>query len=162
AGEGQTATVGSDLPVAPAVLVKDGSGNPVAGIPVTFTVKAGGGRVSGPDQVTGADGRATVGKWTLGTVAGQNTLEARIGTGGVSGNPVTFHATGQAGALDPSKSTVAASPTSIAASSGSVFSTITVTATDAFGNPLPSVQVAISATGTGNTIVQPSGSTNAQ
>jgi adhesin/invasin len=162
AGEGQTATVGSAVPVAPAVLVKDVSGNPVAGIPVNFTAKSGGGSVAGADQITGADGKATVGTWTLGTKAGANTLEARIGTTGVSGNPVTFHATGQAGALDASKSTLAAAPSSIAASSGSVFSTITVTATDGFGNPLPNIPVAISATGTGNTIGQPSGPTNAQ
>ncbi len=103
-----------------------------------------------------------MGKWTLGTVTGPNTMEARIGTGGVSGNPVTFHATAQAGALDASKSRVSAAPTSIPASSGSDFSTITVTATDAFGNPLQNVPVSIAATGTGNTIVQPSGPTNAQ
>lgn len=162
AGEGQTGTVGSDLPVSPAVLVKDATGNPVVGIPVNFAVKSGGGRVSGGDQITGADGTASVGKWTLGTVTGSNTLEARIGTGGVSGNPVTFHATAQAGALDASKSTVSAAPTSIPASSGGDFSTITVTATDAFGNPLQNIPVSIAATGTGNTIAQPSGPTNAQ
>jgi hypothetical protein len=162
AGEGQTATVGTALPVSPAVLVKDASGNPVAGIPVNFIVKSGGGSISGGDQITGADGTATVGKWTLGTAAGPNTLEAHIGTGGVSGNPVTFHATAQAGALDPTKSTVTASPGSIAASSGSTFSTITVTAKDGFGNPLPNIAVSISATGAGNTIVQPSGPTNGQ
>ena len=162
AGEGQNAIVGTAVPVSPAVLVKDASGNPVAGIPVNFAAKSGGGSVTGGDQITGADGIATVGKWTLGSKVGQNTLEARIGTGGVTGNPVTFHATAQAGALDPAKSTVKAAPTSIAASAGSVSSTVTVTATDGFGNPISNVSVAIAATGTGNSLVQPSGPTNAQ
>lgn len=162
AGEGQNAAVGTAVPVSPAVLVKDGSGNPVAGIPVHFAAKSGGGSVTGGDQITGADGIATVGKWTLGSKVGPNTLEGSIGTSGVTGNPVTFHATAQAGALDPSKSTLAAAPTSIAASSGSVISTVTVTATDGFGNPISNVSVVIAATGTGNTLVQPSGPTNAQ
>ncbi|MGH3379889.1 MAG: Ig-like domain-containing protein [Actinoallomurus sp.] len=162
AGEAQTVTVGSAVPTAPAVLVKDASGNPVAGVPVNFVVTGGGGTVTGENQITGADGKATVGQWTLGNTVGQNTLEARISTAGVSGNPVVFHATGQAGALSPAKSTVVASPASIGASSGGTFSTITVTAADDFGNPLPGLAVTLAATGQGNTLVQPSGPTNAQ
>jgi adhesin/invasin len=159
-GDGQSATVGSPVPIAPSVLVKDATGNGVAGVPVSFVVTGGGGTVAGEDQVTSAAGTATVGSWTLGKAPGANTLEARISTGGVSGNPVVFHATGQPGPLSPAKSTVAAAPGTIAASTGAVFSTITVTATDDFGNPLPNVQVAISATGVGNTLVQPTGPTN--
>jgi hypothetical protein len=159
-GDGQTVTVGSPLPIAPSVLVKDATGNGVAGVPVSFVITGGGGTVTGEDQVTGAAGTATVGSWTLGKAPGANTLEARISTGGVSGNPVVFHATGQPGPLSPEKSTVAAAPATIGASTGAAFSTITVTATDDFGNPLPNVQVAISATGAGNALVQPSGPTN--
>ena len=162
AGDGQAAPVATPVPVAPAVLVKDGSGNPVAGVPVGFVVTGGGGTVTGESPVTGADGIATIGGWSLGKKVGPNTLEARIGTSGVSGNPVVFHATGQAGALSAAKSTVAASPASIGASSGGSFSTVTVTATDAFSNPLPNVAVVIAAAGSGNTIVQPSGPTNGQ
>jgi hypothetical protein len=161
-GDGQTGPVGTAVPVAPAVLVKDGTGNPVAGVPVNFAVTKGGGTVTGEDQITGGDGVATVGAWTLGKTAGDNTLEGRIGTSGVSGNPVVFHATGEPGPLSPDKSTVTAAPATISASSGSVFSTITVKAVDAFNNPLRNVPVVISATGSGNVIVQPTGPTNAQ
>jgi adhesin/invasin len=161
-GDGQTAPVGSAVPVAPAVVVKDGTGNPVSGVPVNFVVTRGGGIVTGEDQITGADGIAAVGSWKMGKNTGDNTLEARIGTSGVSGNPVVFHATAEAGPLSPTKSTVSASPASIGASTGSVFSTITVKAVDDFGNPLRDIPVVISATGSGNTIVQPSGPTNAQ
>ena len=161
-GEGQSAVVGTPVATAPSVLVRDATGNPVTGIPVNFVVTGGGGTVSGQDQITGAGGTVTVTSWTLGSAAGQNTLEARIGTGGVSGNPVVFHATGTAGALSPAKSTVTASPATIAASSGGTVSTVTVTAKDGFGNPLSNVTVVVSATGTGNLIVQPAGATNAQ
>ncbi len=161
-GDGQTAVVGSPVPVAPSVLVKDASGNPVAGVPVNFVVTGGGGTVSGGDQITGSDGTATVGAWKLGKTPGENTLEARIGTSGVSGNPVVFRGTAQAGALSPAKSSVSADPATIGASSGSEFSTITVKAVDDFGNPLPNIPVAISASGDGNTLVQPTAPTNAQ
>ena len=92
-GEAQTAAVGTAVPIAPSVLVKDGSGNAVAGVPVSYVVTGGGGTITGENPITGADGTATAGNWTLGKTAGQNTLEARIATSGVSGNPVVFHAT---------------------------------------------------------------------
>ncbi len=161
-GDGQTGTVATAVPVAPTVLVKDGTGNPVAGVPVNFVVTKGGGTVTGENPITGSNGVAAVGAWTLGKTTGENTLEARIGTSGVSGNPVVFHANAEPGPLSPAKSTVTASPTAINASTGSVFSTITVKAVDQFNNPLHNVPVVISATGSGNVIVQPSGPTNAQ
>ena len=162
AGDAQTAVVGTPVATPPSVLVKDATGNAVAGVPVNFVVTGGGGTVSGEDQITGSDGTATVAKWTLGAAVGQNTLEARIGTSGVSGNPVVFHATGTVGALSTAKSTVTAAPATIAASSGGATSTVTVTALDGFGNPVANVAVVISATGSGNTFVQPSATTNAQ
>jgi hypothetical protein len=55
-----------------------------------------------------------------------------------------------AGAADGGQSTVAALPTSISASSGT--STITVTVKDQYGNPVGSSNVALAATGTGNTL----------
>lgn len=79
-GDGQTAPAGTDVPVAPSVRVVDQYGNGVAGITVTFTVTAGGGSVTGEEQVTGADGVATVGSWTLGPVPGGNELTAGTGT----------------------------------------------------------------------------------
>lgn len=158
-GDGQSAVVGTAVATAPSVRVKDASGNPVAGVPVNFVVTGGGGRISGENQISGTDGTATVTEWKVGNAVGQNTLEARIGTSGVSGNPVVFHATGTAGALNPAKSTVTASPTTIGASETS---TVTVTAKDGFGNPLPNIAVVLSATGSGNSIVQPTAPTNAQ
>ena len=61
--------------------------------------------------------------------------------------------------VSASMSTVSAAPTSIAVGSGT--STITVTAKDASGNPISGATVALSATGTGNTLTQPAAATNA-
>jgi len=87
-----SATAGTAVSPAPSVLVTDGV-NPVAGVTVTFAVIAGGGSITGPTDVqTGSDGVATVGGWTLGPAAGDNTLTATVT--GLAGSPVTFAATG--------------------------------------------------------------------
>ncbi|MEP6688123.1 MAG: Ig-like domain-containing protein [Gemmatimonadales bacterium] len=155
AGDAQSATVATAVPVPPAVLVRDANANPLAGIPVTFRVTAGGGRLTGATPVTGADGIATVGGWTLGQKAGANTVAATLSGLDVSGSPVTFGATATPGAVDAGHSGVSASPAAITASSGSSRSTITVTARDAFDNPVPGATVTLSATGDGNALSQP-------
>jgi len=91
-GDGQSATVNSLLPITPAVLVTDQSGNLVSGTTVTFAVASGGGSATGTTAVSGASGIATVGGWTLGTVAGSNTLTATAI--GLVGSPLSFTATG--------------------------------------------------------------------
>jgi filamin/ABP280 repeat protein/Big-like domain-containing protein len=145
--------------VKPAVLVRDAGGTPVAGLAVTFAVVSGGGSIEGGSATTGADGVATAGRWTLGAAAGPNTLQATVAADGVSGNPVSFTATGVVGAPSPDQSTVAAAPGTIAASQGSAPSTITVTVRDAAGNPLAAQPVALAATGAGVSLTQP-GSTD--
>src|SRR5205823_6265893 len=96
AGDHQAATVGTAVPVPPAVIVRDEHGNPVAGIAVTFAPGTGGGSVSPTSLVsTGADGIAAVTAWTLGPAAGSNTLTAAAGS--LAGSPVTFTSTGTAG-----------------------------------------------------------------
>ena len=94
-GDAQTATVQTTVATAPSVLVTDIYGNPVSGVTVMFAV-GGGGPSTGPTPTTNASGIATVGSWTLGTVAGANTLTAT--SAGFTGSPVTFSATGTAGA----------------------------------------------------------------
>lgn len=92
AGNEQSVMAGEAVPVAPAARVTDAYGNPVAGIPVSFSVLSGNGTVSGSTAATDSNGVAAAGRWTLGA-AGPNTLRAAAGTLA----PVTFVAT----ALDP-------------------------------------------------------------
>ena len=72
----QSAPVGTPVASPPSVVVKDGAGNPVAGVTVTFAVTQGAGSLNGPTQVTDASGVATVSDWTLGPLAGVNTVTA--------------------------------------------------------------------------------------
>src|SRR5262249_40141902 len=68
AGEGQTATVGTNVSTAPSVLVTDQYGTPVSGVAISFS--------NGGNATTNASGIAAVGSWTLSTTAGANTLTA--------------------------------------------------------------------------------------
>jgi hypothetical protein len=75
----QTEAPGTQVAELPSVLVKDGSGAPMTGVPVTFAVTSGGGSITGGSATTNSAGIATVGSWTLGA-AGGNTLSATTGT----------------------------------------------------------------------------------
>jgi hypothetical protein len=156
AGDGQSAVVATAVAARPAVTVRDRVGNPLAGIPVTFTVTGGGGSLDHRTPVTGSDGVANAGNWTLGQTAGANILKATLSGLDVSGSPVVFTATGTPGPVSAGTSTVSAAPATIRASEGSSRSTITVTARDAFDNPIPGLDVALSATGDASALTQPS------
>jgi hypothetical protein len=161
AGDEQTAPAGEAVPTPPAVRVLDAEGTPLPGIPVTFTVTAGGGTVVEPTPVTDEDGVAAVEQWRLGPTIGANELSAEVTGQALSGSPVVFSATATAGNVSATESEVEASPATITASSGSSASTITVRVRDGLGNPVAGVPVALAVNGTGNTLTQPSAPTDA-
>jgi hypothetical protein len=134
-GMGQTAEVGQPLPVAPAVIVRDQYGNVLSGAPVTFSIGAGGGSVTGGDQRTNASGIATVGAWTLGTRPGQQTITAASGTL----PPLTFTAT--AGAGPPAQLTKVAGDGQQALAGSSLPTAPRLGVADRFGNPLGAIPV---------------------
>lgn len=87
AGDAQVAAAGTTVAVAPAVLVRDQSGQPMAGVTVTFAIDSGGGALQASTALTASTGIATSGGWTLGL--GRNALRASSGTLA----PVVFKAT---------------------------------------------------------------------
>src|SRR5205823_7148322 len=137
AGNNQTVAAGSAVPIRPSVIVRDGSGNPVAGVAVTFAVAPGNGTITGPNQTTDASGIAAVASWTLGKPAGVNTLTAT--STGLNGSPVTFTATGTAGA--PTSIAVSAGNNQSAAVGTAVTTPPAVIVQDQFNNPVASVAV---------------------
>jgi adhesin/invasin len=140
-------TAGGPASPAPSVLVTDQSGNPVSGVLVTFAVTAGGGGVTGASQPTNSSGIATVGGWTLGTTAGANALTASAT--GLTGSPVTFNATGSAGAATTIS---ASSATTLNATAGTAVSPApSVLVTDGV-NPVAGVMVTFAVTGGGGSI----------
>jgi hypothetical protein len=90
AGNNQAAMIGTAVPTAPAVQVRNAAGNAVPGLTVTFTVTGGGGTVGSATATTDASGVARVASWKLGV--GPNTLQATVS--GVAAPPVTFRGVG--------------------------------------------------------------------
>ena len=90
-GNNQTAVAGSTLPSPLVVKVTDQYGNLLSGITVNFAVTGGGGSLSAASVVTAANGQVQV-TWTLGSIEGNNTAQASVGTL----TPVLFAATGTA------------------------------------------------------------------
>ena len=140
------------------VTVKDALGNPVPGRTVTLAVSpAPGSSVTQPVGVTNGAGVAT-GTVTA-TAVGSKTVTATIG--GIGAITQTASVTVNPGTASAAQSSVALTGSPIVASSGSSTANVTVTVRDAAGNPIPGVNVSLSATGSGNTFTPQNGLSNA-
>lgn len=91
----QRAHFGDNVPYPPAVLAVTPTGNPMAGVPVTFAVTAGGGSVAPSSVFTDAAGRAATSSWTMGFSTSQAVSATASGPAGsgFAGSPVVFTAT---------------------------------------------------------------------
>ena len=154
-GDEQRGAPGTALPEPVVVRLVDGSGHGVAGQPVTWVVGIGEGASDPHSSETDAGGVAST-HWTLGPGPGPNTLNAVVSGVGVVSFTATAVADGEDGP-SPERSSVAASPDNIAAGTG--VSVITVTVRDGSGAPVSGATVALSATGSGNLVTQPSAPT---
>jgi len=134
------------------VTARDAGGFPVVGATVVLSVSGGGNSVTQPSGPADAGGVAT-GSFSS-TAAGNKTVTATANGITITQKPVV---TVNAGSVSASVSTVSAAPSSIVAGSGTA--TITVTVKDGFGNPVSGSTVVLAATGSGNTLTQPSGQT---
>lgn len=146
--QNQSATAGAAVAMKPSVLAADVYSNPVSGVAITFSVTAGGGLVTGENQVTGSDGIATIGSWTVGTTVGTNTLTASAA--GLEGSPVTFTATAVAGPA--SAMTKHAGDNQSATLGTNLTTNPAVKVTDANGNPVSGVSVTFAVSGGGGSI----------
>lgn len=132
-GNGQTASVGTTLPTAPTVRVTNQAGQPVSGVSITFAVTGGNGSVSPVTVITNAAGTAAT-SWTLGTLAGANSLRATAAPSGIAGNPITFTATGLAGAATTMSKAAGDNQTAMVGGLTPIRPAVLVT--DAYGNPI--------------------------
>jgi hypothetical protein len=168
-GNGQTGTVGAELPQPLVVRVTDAQGRPVPGVSVAFEPDpdADGGRTTPDTAETAADGRATA-RWVLGDAVGEQRVDVEVVGAGLA--VVSFTATAVEGGgpgpdpdpdpePDAERSSVTASPASIEVVSG--VSVIRVTVRDAQGDPVAGATVTLAATGVGNSLTQPSAPTGA-
>ncbi|MDX2193509.1 MAG: hypothetical protein NW201_09140 [Gemmatimonadales bacterium] len=96
AGNNQSAATSAPVPIAPSVIVRDANNEPVPDVVVTFAVTGGGGSLGATRVVTAANGVASAGSWTLGPIAGSNTVTASVLGAGIAGSPVVFTASASA------------------------------------------------------------------
>ena len=151
--QAQGGTVGQPVAAPPSVRVRDANNNPVQGVPVTFTVTAGGGSVADASgsgtsvQVaTNAQGLATLSAWTLGAAPGTNTVSATASNasgGALTGSPVSFTATAVAGAA--TQLLITTQPAAAAQSGVALATQPVVALRDAFGNPVAQGGVSVTA-----------------
>jgi hypothetical protein len=90
AGDGQTTTAETAVPIAPSVRVVGATGAPIAEVPVTFTAGPASGTVTGGTVRTDANGVATLGSWTLGRATTQTVTATSTA---LPGRTVVFTAT---------------------------------------------------------------------
>ncbi len=128
AGAGQSVAAGALLPIAPSVVAKDTFNNVVPGAVVTFSVGGGAGHLTGTTDTTNASGVATVGSWTLDTLAHVDSLTATLGS-----LTRVFTATGLAGAISAARSLITLAADSVLSGTAG---TITLHGRDQYGNAL--------------------------
>jgi adhesin/invasin len=146
-GDKQVGVAGSALTNPCVVVVKDANNNPVQGFNVVFAAATGGGKLSATAVATDANGQAAT-TLTLGTAAGPNTVTATAA--GLTGSPITFNATGQAGpatvlAILSGNNQQGAVNTKLA-------NPLVVVVTDANKNPVANVAVTFAVTTGGGTL----------
>ncbi len=139
-------TVHAEVVPAPAVRATDADGLGVAGVPVTFEVGGGDGEIATTAIETEANGLATVGRWTLGAGAGEQTVTARA-----DGLPdVVFSATAAAGPV--ARVVTVTGNNQIAPEGRPLEAALRVRVTDAYGNPIAGAPVTFSITTGGGSI----------
>ncbi len=134
-----TSTAGLVVPTAPSFSVRDAGGNILGGVQVSVAVTAGGGTLVNAPTQTVAGGPTPIGTWTLGKVAGTNTV-----TISVAGLPtIVITIVGTAG--PPASVAVTAGDNQSVFAGTVVPAPITVQVRDQFGNGVPNTPVIFTA-----------------
>lgn len=154
-GNAQTGAAGTALPEPLRVLVTRG-GTPVSGTAVAWAAPGTGASVNPANATTDANGIATT-TWTLPQAAGAATAAATVA--GATGSPVSFTATGTAGAATTLEAAGGTGQTGVAGQP--LTNALQVRAEDQFGNPVAGVNVAWAVTVGGGSVAPSAGTTSA-
>ncbi|MGH7615339.1 MAG: beta strand repeat-containing protein [Gemmatimonadales bacterium] len=154
---------GSAISPAVQVTARDNQGNTATSFfgNVTLTIgtnPAGNGILTGGGPLAASAGIVSFPAASIDKAGSPYTLLANA-TGLTGATSIGFNVI--SGGVSPTLSTITRAPTSITASSGTITSTITVTARDNLNNAIQGATVVLSATGSGNSLIQPVATTNA-
>jgi len=159
-GDGQSVPAGSAASAPLVVEVRDGLGNPVPGIGVTFAVATGptGTSVAPTTTTTDGVGRAQT-ILTAGGTAGPITVTAT--SSGLTGSPLTFSATATAVVGPPASVAANSALTQNATVGTAVSAPPSVVVLDASSNPVPGVAVTFAVASGGGSLTGGNATTNA-
>jgi hypothetical protein len=130
-----SARAGDAVPTPPAVTLTDQRARALPNVLVTWRVTSGGGGIDVDTVRTDVNGRAAVGRWTLGSTVGEQTLSATV----TGLPPVVFRATVTAG---PPAALLRRVPEAQVATVGTLVpQPPAVQVVDAFGNPVSGATV---------------------
>ena len=152
-GDGQTAPAGFEVAEDLVVQLKDSNGNGIGGRAVTWLPLPGSGTVTPINSTTDPQGFART-RWTLGTAAGTNTLNAVFS--GLPPVPFTAHASADV----PSKLALASGDNQAGIVGQALANPLAVKVTDANNNPIENVSVTWTANG-GGSVSSPTSATDA-
>ncbi|HYR11949.1 MAG TPA: Ig-like domain-containing protein [Longimicrobium sp.] len=159
-GDLQTAPVGQELPQPLVVKVVDDAGRPVRDQLVNFRVTRGGGSVFAGSAITNKDGIAQE-RWTLGTVADTQQVEARA-VDPETGAPLVFATFRAIGTAAAAATITAVQPALTGAPGTPVADSAAALVRDPYGNPVPGVTVNWAVTSGGGSVSPASSVTSAQ
>ncbi len=151
-GNNQMSATGTALANPFVVKVRDGNGNPLAGVVVTFAVLTGGGTLSDTTSTTDANGQAAS-TLSLGTAPGTNSVE--VSAEGVS-ETVTFTAEG----IPPTLTSVSGN-NQMATTGTTLSNPFVVEVRDGDGNPLAAAVVTFAVLAGGGTLSNTTSTTDA-
>jgi hypothetical protein len=132
--------VGTDVGAAPVVQVTDAHGNPVPGTTVSFATSSNG-KLRVANALTNTQGIANAEAWTLGTVAGLQTVQASVDVPGVAA--VTF--TAMASPAAAAKLEIVTQPSTTAAAGFPLQVQPVVDIQDGYGNRVTDAVLAVTA-----------------
>jgi Tol biopolymer transport system component len=149
-----TGTVRTEVVPAPTVRATDADGRAAPGLPVTFEVGKDGGEITTVAAITGADGLASVGRWTLGPIAKVQTVTARVS--GLA--EVAFNATAVAGPV--ARMQAVGGLNQVAWPGWPLSTALRVLVADSLGNPVVGAPVAFKVTAGGGNLASGSATTD--
>ncbi len=141
----QNGTVGLAVGTTPTFEVRNASGDALGSVPVTVAVTSGGGSLTGSPTTT-LEGATPIGSWTLGTVAGAQTVTVTRG----SLTPLVFTATAAPGAATGVAITGGNNQSALAGAA--VATAVQGSVVDQFGNPRAGETVSWSITAGGGSL----------
>ena len=158
-GNGQEGVAGTTLPAPLMVQVTDAFGNPIGGVPITWTAE-GGGSVSETSTTTDAEGRSSVLR-TLGPASGTQTTQAAsedLAGSPLAGSPVVFTHTVTAG--NPSGVRIVSGNEQVGLPGTTLPQPLVVDVVDGSGNPVVGAAVTWVVTAGGGSLDPATGTTD--